>query len=84
MRFSTSFLLDLRAQGKRQALTLAPDLPRSPYESLLEPERQLYPDLKMQIESETDFKDLPDEEEADLPFDTDLISDFGANTTIDY
>jgi len=54
------------------------------YESLLEPERQLYPDLKMQIESETDFKDLPDEEEADLPFDTDLISDFGDNTTIDY
>jgi len=41
------------------------------YESLLEPERQLYPDLKMQIE-------------ADLPFDTDLISDFGDNTTIDY
>jgi len=54
------------------------------YESLLEPERQLYPDLKMQIESETDFKDLPDEAEADLPFDTDLISDFGDNTTIDY
>ena len=54
------------------------------YESLLEPERQLYPDLKMQIESETDFKDLPGEEEADLPFDTDLISDFGDNTTIDY
>jgi len=39
------------------------------YESLLEPERQLYPDLKMQIE-------------ADLPFDTDLISDFGDNTAI--
>jgi len=38
----------------------------------------------MQIESETDFKDLPDEAEADLPFDTDLISDFGDNTTIDY
>ena len=54
------------------------------YESLLEPERQLYPDLKMQIDSETDFKDLPDEEEADLPFDTDLISDFGDHTTIDY
>ncbi|OUS39545.1 hypothetical protein A9R00_09445 [Oleispira antarctica] len=54
------------------------------YESLLEPERQLYPDLKMQIESEQDFKDLPAEEEADLPFDTDLISDFGDNTTIDY
>jgi len=54
------------------------------YESLLEPERQLYPDLKMQIEAETDFKDLPDEAEADLPFDTDLISDFGDNTTIDY
>jgi len=54
------------------------------YESLLEPERQLYPDLKMQIESETDFKDLPDEAEADLPFDTDLISDFGDNTSIDY
>ncbi len=54
------------------------------YESLLEPERQLYPDLKMQIDSETDFKDLPDEAEADLPFDTDLISDFGDNTTIDY
>ena len=54
------------------------------YESLLEPERQLYPDLKMQIESETDFKDLPGEEEADLPFDTDLISDFGDHTTIDY
>jgi len=54
------------------------------YESLLEPERQLYPDLKMQIESEADFKDLPDEAEADLPFDTDLISDFGDNTTIDY
>ena len=54
------------------------------YESLLEPERQLYPDLKMQIESEADFKDLPGEEEADLPFDTDLISDFGDNTAIDY
>jgi len=54
------------------------------YESLLEPERLLYPDLKMQIEAEADFKDLPDEEEADLPFDTDLISDFGDNTTIDY
>jgi hypothetical protein len=54
------------------------------YESLLEPERQLYPDLKMQIESEADFKDLPAEEEADLPFDTDLISDFGDNTAIDY
>jgi len=54
------------------------------YESLLEPERQLYPDLKMQIEAEADFKDLPDEEEADLPFDTDLISDFGDNTSIDY
>jgi hypothetical protein len=54
------------------------------YESLLEPERQLYPDLKMQIESEADFKDLPGEEEADLPFDTDLISDFGDNTVIDY
>jgi hypothetical protein len=54
------------------------------YESLLEPERQLYPDLKMQIESEADFKNLPGEEEADLPFDTDLISDFGDNTTIDY
>jgi len=54
------------------------------YESLLEPERQLYPDLKMLIESETDFKDLPDEAEAELPFDTDLISDFGDNTTIDY
>ncbi|MBL4880864.1 MAG: hypothetical protein JKX82_06005 [Oleispira sp.] len=54
------------------------------YESLLEPERQLYPDLKMQIEAEADFKDLPDEEEADLPFDTDLISDFEDDTTIDY
>ncbi len=54
------------------------------YESLLEPERLLYPDLKMQIEAEADFKDLPDEEEADLPFDTDLISDFGDNTSIDY
>jgi hypothetical protein len=54
------------------------------YESLLEPERQLYPDLKMQIESEADFKDLPSEEEADLPFDTDLISDFADNTAIDY
>jgi hypothetical protein len=54
------------------------------YESLLEPERQLYPDLKMQIESEKDFKNLPDEEEAGLPFDTDLISDFGDNTAIDY
>ena len=54
------------------------------YESLLEPERLLYPDLKMQIEAEADFKDLPDEEEADLPFDTDLISDFGDNTAIDY
>ena len=54
------------------------------YESLLEPERMLYPDLKMQIEAEEDFKDLPDEEEADLPFDTDLISDFGDNTAIDY
>jgi hypothetical protein len=38
----------------------------------------------MQIEAEIDFKDLPDEEEADLPFDTDLISDFGDNTAIDY
>jgi hypothetical protein len=54
------------------------------YESLLEPERMLFPDLKMQIEAEADFKDLPDEEEADLPFDTDLISDFGDNTAIDY
>ena len=54
------------------------------YESLLEPERLLYPDLQMQIEAEADFKDLPDEEEADLPFDTDLISDFGDNTSIDY
>ena len=54
------------------------------YESLLEPERLLYPDLKMQIEAEADFKDLPGEEEADLPFDTDLISDFGDNTAIDY
>jgi hypothetical protein len=54
------------------------------YESLLVPERMLYPDLKMQIDAEADFKDLSDEEEADLPFDTDLISDFGDNTAIDY
>jgi len=38
----------------------------------------------MQIEAEADFKDLADEEEADLPFDTDLISDFGDDTSIDY
>jgi len=49
------------------------------YEMLLEPEKRRHTSLKMQIDTETSYKNL----ESDVPHDADL-SDYGDHTAIDY
>jgi len=52
------------------------------YESLLKPEKQLYPNLKMQIDVEHSFRDLAEAEDSYLSHD-DVLSDLSHNITND-
>jgi len=52
------------------------------YESLLEPEKQLHPNLKMQIDVEHSFQNLPEAEDSYLSHD-DILSDLSRNITND-
>ena len=52
------------------------------YESLLQAEKQLHPNLKQQIDVEHSFEDLLEEEDSDLSHD-DILSELSHNITDD-